>query len=110
VGKALGATVNDVILSAVSGGFRRYLKECGQPVDGVDIRAIVPVYLRPGSDSKMGNGFGLTFLSLPVGVQDPVKRLKVLKERMDAIKSTPDAPVAYAILYGMARPLSRSPD
>jgi WS/DGAT/MGAT family acyltransferase len=101
VGNVLGATVNDVVLSAVSGGFRRYLEACGQPVDGLEIRAIVPVYLRSGSDPKMGNGFGLTFLSLPVGIQDPVKRLEVLKERMDAIKSTPEAPVAYAILYGM---------
>jgi hypothetical protein len=46
----------------------------------------------------MGNRFGLVFLSLPIGTRDPLKRLVTLKRRMNAIKDTPEAVVAFGIL------------
>jgi diacylglycerol O-acyltransferase len=99
VGKLMGGTVNDVLLSAVTGALRRYLEGRGEPVEGVNIRAVVPVSLRPDEDlHKLGNRFGLVFLSLPIGVRDPLKRMIVLKRRMDAIKNTPEAVVAFGIL------------
>lgn len=99
VGKGLGGTVNDVLLTAMSGALRRYLQGRGEPVDGLNFRAIVPVNLRPpGTEEKLGNRFGLVFLSLPIGLADPSDRLHALKRRMDALKDSLEAPVAFGIL------------
>lgn len=99
VGRLMGGTVNDILLATVTGALRRYLEHREQPVEGVNIRAVVPVNLRPPDEQgKLGNRFGLVFLSLPVGVVDPIKRLIVLKRRMDAIKNSPEAVVAFGIL------------
>jgi diacylglycerol O-acyltransferase / wax synthase len=99
VGKALGATVNDVLLSAVTGALRRYLETHGFPPAGVEFRAIVPVNLRrKDEEHELGNRFGLVFLALPVGIENPVERLFELKERMDEIKRSPEAVVAFGLL------------
>jgi hypothetical protein len=76
-------------------------------VDGIDLRAVVPVNLRPESEIvKLGNRFGLVFLALPVGIEDRGERLRELKRRMDAIKGSSEPMVIYAILnaVGMAGP------
>jgi WS/DGAT/MGAT family acyltransferase len=100
IGKVMDGTINDVLITVVTGALRRYLETHNQPTDGLNFRAIVPVNLRPpGELGQLGNRFGLVFLSLPVGVQDPIKRLLVLKRRMDEIKDTPEAVVAFGILY-----------
>jgi WS/DGAT/MGAT family acyltransferase len=98
VAHLMGGTVNDILLSAVTGGLRRYLENRGEPTEGLNIRAVVPVSLRPPEDlDKLGNRFGLVFLSLPVGIRDPLQRLFALKRRMDAIKNSPEAMVAFGI-------------
>jgi len=95
----MGSTVNDILLAAVTGALRRYLESRGESVDGLDIRVIVPVNLRPPQEQELfGNRFGLVFLSLPIGIQDPIQRLIVLKRRMDEIKASPEAIVALGIL------------
>ena len=102
VGKTTGGTVNDVLLTAVSGALRRYLVEHDQPVDGLNIRALVPVNLRPLDKAlELGNRFGLVFLSLPVGIEDQLDRLFELKKRMDEIKDSPEAVVALGVLHAM---------
>lgn len=99
VGQMMGGTINDILLSAVTGALRRYLEERGESVERLNIRAVVPVNLRPeGELGKLGNRFGLVFLSLPVGISDPLRRLVVLRQRMDAIKNSPEAVVALGIL------------
>jgi WS/DGAT/MGAT family acyltransferase len=99
IGQAFGATVNDVLVAAATGALRRYLEGRGEPVAGVAIRASVPVNLRPPDQShKLGNAFGLVFLTLPVGIVDPVRRLKAIKSEMDELKRSPDALVAYGVL------------
>jgi diacylglycerol O-acyltransferase len=99
VGRALGGTVNDALLTAVAGGLRTYLQGRGEPVEGLRFRAIVPVNLRkPGTEAELGNKFSLFFLSLPVGLADPLERLHELKQRMDGLKGTLEAPVAFGIL------------
>lgn len=99
VAHLMGGTVNDILLSAVTGGVRRYLEGRGELVEGLNIRAVVPVSLRPPEEiNKLGNRFGLVFLSLPIGIRDPLKRLFVLKRRMDEIKNSPEAMVAFGIL------------
>ena len=99
VGRALRGTVNDVLLATATGALRRYMQERGQDVTGINVRAMVPLSIRAGKDmNKLGNQFGLVILSLPVGVSDPLERLRVLKQRMDDIKDTPEALVAFGVL------------
>ncbi len=105
VGKALGATVNDVLLAVATGALRCYLATTGVPLYDLEIRAVVPVNLRsPGEALQLGNRFGLVFVSLPVGLEDPLDRLFELKQRMDDIKRSPEAMVAFGLLgaIGMA--------
>ncbi|MEA3440122.1 MAG: wax ester/triacylglycerol synthase family O-acyltransferase [Chloroflexota bacterium] len=102
IGQSLDATINDILLAALTGAIRKYFLSREERVDGLNIRAIVPVNLRPADDAGwLGNQFGLVFLSLPVGVEDSIKRLSVLKQRMAKIKQTPEAVVALGILSTM---------
>lgn len=111
VGTATGATVNDVLMASITGALQKYLVYRGQDVDGLSIRAIVPVNLRSDTDlEELGNQFGLVFLSLPLDIADPTKRLTELKSRMDRIKETPEAGVAFGILNVMGISPSRIED
>jgi WS/DGAT/MGAT family acyltransferase len=99
VSKHHGATVNDILLTAMTGALRRYIEDRGGDTENVAIRAVVPVYLGPvEGEIKLGNYFGLVFLELPVGVADLEKRLTALKARMDHLKTSPEALVTYALL------------
>jgi WS/DGAT/MGAT family acyltransferase len=111
IGKVTGGTVNDVLLTAVSGALGRYLHTRGEPAGGLDFRAVVPVNLRPIDEKpKLGNAFGLVFLSLPVGIADPLDRLFELKTRMDGIKGTPEAIVSFGVLGMMGVSVSQVQD
>ena len=102
IGKAFGATVNDVLVTTATGALRRYLDKRGERVTGVAIRASVPVNLRPLDQAhKLGNSFGLVFMTLPIGIADPVRRLRAVKKEMDQLKRSPEALVAYAVLNVM---------
>ncbi|GIV68516.1 WS/DGAT/MGAT family O-acyltransferase [Caldilinea sp.] len=99
IGKATNAKVNDVLVAAMAGALRRYMRERGADVDGMTIRAVVPVDLRrPDRAFELGNRFGLVFLDLPIGVAEPLERLKATKRNMDAIKQSPEAAVFLGIL------------
>jgi WS/DGAT/MGAT family acyltransferase len=98
----LGGTVNDVLVSAVTGGLRRYLVTHGQPVDGLNFRAAIPVNLRaPDEGLELGNKFGLVFLSLPVGIDDSLMRYVEVRRRMDELKRSTEAVVTFGILNMM---------
>lgn len=104
IGQAAGAKVNDVLLAAVAGALRAYLIGRGTPVDGLEIRAVVPVDLRPASRRhELGNEFGLVFLALPLGIADPAARLVEVQRRMEALKRTPEAYVFYGLLNFFGR-------
>jgi WS/DGAT/MGAT family acyltransferase len=97
-GKALGGTVNDVLLSAVAGSLSRYLESRNQEVPAdLSLRAVVPFNLRRPEDSVLGNKFGLVFLSLPLGIRDPVARTKEVHQRMLAVKTSPEPVVAFGL-------------
>lgn len=101
-GLAVGGTINDVLLTAVTGALRRQLQSVGE--EPVELRAAVPVNLRPLDapvPRALGNQFGLVFLQLPVHIEAPRDRLLVLKERMDAIKNSPEALVAFELLAAL---------
>jgi WS/DGAT/MGAT family acyltransferase len=101
-GKGNGATINDVLLTGVAGALRRYIEGRGGSPDGLDIHAVIPVNLRPDSEvGQLGNKFGLVFLALPIGLPDRMERLQVLKRRMDELKGSSEAIVAFAVLTAL---------
>jgi WS/DGAT/MGAT family acyltransferase len=89
LGKQLTCSVNDVLLASAAGALRSYLEHHGDDPDGIDIRVLVPVNLRPIDEAEaLGNKFGLVFLQLPVGVASPLERLFTVKRRMRALKTS----------------------
>ena len=105
VGKVLGCSINDLLLSSVAGALGGYLQDKGDATAGVDIRAMVPVNLRSAeSKVELGNHFGLVALELPVGIENPLARLYATKARMEALKCGYQAQVTYGLLglVGMA--------
>jgi diacylglycerol O-acyltransferase len=89
IGRALRASVNDVLLSCVAGAIRGYLVEKGDDVEGVMMRALVPVNLRPMEKAyQLGNKFGLVFLDLPIGIANPIERLYAVRANMNALKGS----------------------
>lgn len=105
VGRACDCTVNDVLMAAAAGALREYMIERGENLDGLTLRATVPVNLRPLEHArKLGNHFGLVFLELPVGEDNPVRRLERVSECMNDLKNSRQAIVAYGLLaaLGMA--------
>ncbi len=102
IGRALGGSVNDVLLSCVAGALRGYLVAKGDPVDGVMLRALVPVNLRPLEKAyKLGNQFGLVFLDLPIGIENPVERLYAVRANMNALKGSYQPVLALGLLAAM---------
>jgi diacylglycerol O-acyltransferase len=102
VAEALACSVNDVLLGCVSGALRHYLAGRGEPAPEREIRALVPVNLRPpGPVNALGNEFGLVFLDLPTSQSDPVKRLRQVHLRMRALRRSGQATVALGILAAM---------
>lgn len=105
VGRACGCTVNDVLMAVAAGALRAYLQERGEAVDGLTLRATVPVNLRPLEHArKLGNHFGLVFLELPIGESNPIRRVEYVSECMRNLKNSRQAIVAYGLLaaLGMA--------
>lgn len=100
VGKALGGSVNDVLLAAVAGALRDYLVERGDPVPAeLQVRAVIPVNLRsPEKATQLGNFFGLVFLTLPVGISNPLERVREVRRRMNELKESFQPILALGLL------------
>ncbi len=99
VGKALNCSVNDVLLACAAGAIGGYLAERGDDPTGKQIRAMVPVNLRPLEDAwKLGNRFGLAPLVLPIGIDNPVQRVYAVHARMAELKGSYQPLLAFAIL------------
>ena len=97
--RELKGTINDIVACAVSGSLHEYLKERMTLRPETTLRAVVPVNLRPPDEyGSLGNRFGLVWLPLPVGLADPVDRLKAIKRTMDGIKRSPEAYLVYGLL------------
>jgi len=81
LGQTLGGTGHEVLLCALAGALRRYLRGRGQAVSRARIRAAIPVNLRPGEvGPELGNVFGLVLLPLPVHEGNVARRLSALKK------------------------------
>ncbi|MBA4328573.1 MAG: wax ester/triacylglycerol synthase family O-acyltransferase, partial [Polaromonas sp.] len=99
IGRALNCSINDVLLSCVAGAIGEYLKSHGDDVKGQEIRAMVPVNLRPMEQAyKLGNRFGLVPLVLPIGVDNPIERVYEVRRRMAALKGSYQPLLAFSLL------------
>lgn len=99
VGRAFGVSINDVLLACVAGAIGDYLHDKGDDPTGQEIRAMVPVNLRPLSEAwKLGNRFGLAPLVLPIGIAHPAERLYAVHARMNQLKTSYQPLLAFAVL------------
>ena len=88
----LGGTVNDVILTVVSGALRSWLRSRGVKLAGLELRALVPVSIRSDDEhGQLGNRIAAMRGPLPVYIEDPVKRLEVVRRGMDGLKESKQA-------------------
>lgn len=102
IARRANATVNDVLVALVAGALRRYLSRRGASVDGLEIRAMVPVNLRSSNRVvSLGNAFGLVVLGLPIGIVDPIARIGAVSDRMKRLKHSQEAVVAHVLLRAM---------
>jgi WS/DGAT/MGAT family acyltransferase len=85
----LGGTVNDVVLATIATALRAYLEERGVQPDGMELRAMVPVNVRGASeDGALGNRISMMAAPLPVGIHDPVERLRQVRAAMATLKQS----------------------
>lgn len=99
IGKNLDSTVNDILITAVAGALGRYSEYRGVSAEDLNIRSFIPINLRPVElDERLGNKFGLLFLSLPLGITDPVERLHKIRQNMDDLKSSAEAFATFGII------------
>ena len=109
VRSGLGGTVNDVVLTLITNGYRELLAERGEPISAdTVVRTMVPVSVRsPGESGVYNNRVSAVFARLPVGIDDPAERLVRIRDQMDGIKSSKQAVAgdALAQLSGFAPPL-----
>jgi diacylglycerol O-acyltransferase len=106
IGRAEGATVNDVLMAAVAGTLRRYVAKHGAQLD--EVVWMVPVSLMAFDDElpqELGNHFALVMLKLPLSIEDPRELLHEVSARMGRIKHSHE-PV---ITFGLQRLISQSP-
>jgi len=104
IGKRHDAKVNDVLVAAMTGALRTYLKGRGVDVNRTTVRAMVPVDLRPPERiGQLGNEFGLVLLDLAVTKARADHRLALTQARMDALKRSPEPLATKALLNLLGR-------
>jgi WS/DGAT/MGAT family acyltransferase len=99
VRQALGGSLNDVVLTAITRGFRDLLAGRGALTGDVVVRSMVPVSVRkPGERGTLNNQVAAVFVDLPVGERDPAERLARIRRQMDEYKKTMQAVDARSII------------
>jgi len=89
---AIGATVNDVVLTVVAGALARWLRSRGIRTEGLEMRALVPVSIRSSEErGTLGNRLAAMRGPLPIYIEDPVARLRFVRGAMDGLKESKQA-------------------
>jgi len=102
VSRALGCTVNDMLLCALAGALRCYLLDKGEKVDGLEVRALVPVSLRTAEEANdLGNVFGIVAIELPIGTEKPWPRLYEIHRRMEILKGSYEPAVTLGLIMAL---------
>jgi diacylglycerol O-acyltransferase len=103
VRRALGGTVNDVVLAGVAGGLARLLDSRGELAPGLTLKVMCPVSVRDESEKmQLGNRVSAMFVPLPVGEPDPVERLRAIRKATADLKEREQA-VGAAFLTDVSR-------
>lgn len=90
--RAFGGSVNDVALAAATSGFRDLLAARGALAPGTVVRALVPVSVRsPGERGILANRVSALLCDLPCGEDDPLRRLRIVRDQMDGLKNSGQA-------------------
>jgi diacylglycerol O-acyltransferase len=102
--ESLGGTVNDVVLTAITNGFRELLLSRGESVEGRTVRTLVPVSVRAtrsdgaaAGDGTFNNKVSMLFAALPVGIVDPSERLAFIREQLAGLKQSNQAVAGEAL-------------
>ena len=94
---ALGGTVNDVVLTVVTGALRSHMVRHGHDPDGIELKAMVPVSVRADAErGALGNRVTAMYAPLPVYAADPVERFGIVHEAMQGLKESGQAVGAEA--------------
>jgi WS/DGAT/MGAT family acyltransferase len=89
---ALGGTVNDVVLTVVSGALAQWLRSRGVRTEGLEMRALVPVSVRTKDQrGSLGNKLTVMRGPLPVYIDDAVARLRFVRGAMNGLKESKQA-------------------
>jgi len=91
--------VNDVVLAAISSGFRALLLDRGEQPEPHEVPSLVPVSVRaPGEEGSLGNQVSATVADLPVHIADPVERLAAVRTELDSLKASHEAMIGQALV------------
>jgi WS/DGAT/MGAT family acyltransferase len=104
VGRSAGATLNDVLMSAVAGALGRYVADHGG--ESADLTTMVPINVRDLGvplPRELGNRFALVFFRYPSSVAGVRERLVETKRRMDWLKTSPEATITFQLIRGIGR-------
>lgn len=96
---AFGCKVNDLVLAVVTGALRRWVEARGMRPEGLRVRTLVPVSVRrPEDHLTLGNLVTSMFPTLPIGIADPIERLRAVSAEMCALKEKGQAQASGVIL------------
>jgi len=99
----VGGTVNDVVLAVVSGSLARWLRQRGVRTEGLELRAGVPVSVRTHDEhNQLGNKITLMVAPVPVYCEDPLERLRIVRESMRDLKESKQA-LGAQVIIGLER-------
>jgi diacylglycerol O-acyltransferase / wax synthase len=108
VRRVLGGTVNDVVLAAITSGYRELLDKRGELDEGHQVRTLVPVSLRTADQQgEMHNRVAALFVELPVQIADPIQRYLEVRDTMARMKGSGEqlATAAFVGMSGIAPPM-----
>ena len=97
----LGATVNDVTLAVTAGALRRWMLDRELETEGIELQALVPVSIRTEDQhGELGNKLTAMRGPLPVGIADPVERVRFVSKAMDDLKASKQ-PLGAEAIWGL---------
>lgn len=92
VRRALGGSLNDVVLTVVTGAVQRFLERRGVRARDLDFRVMAPVSVRASDESgELGNRVSAWLIRLPLDTDDPREQLRRIHERTAELKESRSA-------------------
>lgn len=102
IGHMHHATINDVLLSLISGAIRRHLIAHQQAVDK-GLRVVCPVNVRKKEEIvKVHNKIGMLSFELPVHLSNPKDRINYIREKTHLLKHSWEPVIVYNLLTALA--------